>query len=76
LLLGQKATAQAVLSCDSPLILYIITHTWTFNKAKDPMMKFGLAFSGANKSIDCILTPQHITAIDLSGTQLVVLSGL
>jgi CHAT domain-containing protein len=66
----------------SPKILHIATHGFFINDdtVPNPMLKSGIALSGANKSVirgenDGVVTALKLSGLDLKGTELVVLSA-
>lgn len=92
LMLGKLATEARVKTLGSPQVLMLSTHGY-FDEldkeaegstaAQNPLLRCGLALSGANGSIaskdrvgnDGILTGLEVTSLDLRGTELVVLSA-
>jgi CHAT domain-containing protein len=85
-LTGAAATEQAVKEAKSPRILHLATHGFFLPDtagvgAEDPLVRSGLALAGANHARerptgdDGILTALEIAGLDLSGTELAVLSA-
>lgn len=82
---GSDASTSAVLKLRSPRVLHIATHGFfhppdSANASSDPLSRSGLAFSGANRkplpnTDDAILTAAEATALQLNGTDIVVLSA-
>jgi CHAT domain-containing protein/Tfp pilus assembly protein PilF len=85
LLIGEKATESALKQTKSPKILHLATHGFFIAddknnaESENPLLRSGLAFSGANirtdKNNDGILTALEASGLNLFGTQLVVLSA-
>ena len=88
-LLGQAATEAAVRQAANPRILHIATHGFFLeqndlgvekNGYEHALVKSGLALAGANRrnsldsTNDGLLTALEVSGIDLSATELVVLS--
>lgn len=82
--LEEKATERNIKSIISPEILHIATHGYFINsfsgKQSDALLKSGLIFSGVNQysadvTDDGVLTAYEATSLNLSNTQLVVLSA-
>ncbi len=83
---GEKAVKSIFTELYSPLILHVATHGFFENLGytsrevmdNNPLLKSGLVLAGANRKSDKnygILTAEEITSLDLSGTELVVLSA-
>ncbi len=81
---GSAASTAAVLKLRAPRILHIATHGFfqppDRSAPSDPLSRSGLAFSGANRTPpsaadDAILTAAEATALQLNGTEIVVLSA-
>lgn len=76
---GKEATVENLMSVGSSKILHLSTHGKFLNSEsiKNPMLKAGLAFSGANDrtSFSGIVTALQVSALDLQDTELVVLSA-
>ena len=74
---GKRATVKNLMSVESPKILHLSTHGKFLNNTNilNPMLRSGLAFTGANKSLDGIVTALKLSALDLKDTELVVLSA-
>jgi len=74
---GKRATVNNLMSIKSPKILHLSTHGKFLNNPNilNPMLRGGLAFSGANRSLDGIATALKLSALDLKDTELVVLSA-
>jgi len=73
-----KANVYNLLRVKSPSILHIATHGFFVNDKDilNPMLRSGIALSGANENkINGIVTALRISGIDLSNTNLVVLSA-
>ncbi len=77
-----KATESALMKTRKPKILHIATHGFFINDntIPNPMLKSGIALTGANTSAikgksDGIVTALKLSGLDLSGTDLVVLSA-
>ena len=83
LLTKDKATVQAIQNQDSPKILHIASHSYFLpdkNNGENPLIRSGIVLAGANnperdQRDDGYLTALEVTKIDLSGTDLVVVSG-
>jgi len=75
--LKKQANVDNLLSVNSPSILHIATHGFFINSDKilNPMLKSGIALTGANKTKDGIVTALKISGLDLGDTDLVVLSA-
>lgn len=74
----QSANISNLLKIKSPSILHIATHGFFINsnKIKNPMLKSGIALSGANiDKKNGIVTALRISGLDLKNTNLVVLSA-
>jgi len=73
----KDATIKNLMKIESPRILHFSTHgKFLINdEIKNPMLKAGLAFTGANKKLDGIATALKLSALDLKDTELVVLSA-
>jgi len=73
----KDATIKNLMKIESPRILHFSTHgNFLINdKIKNPMLKAGLAFTGANKKLDGIATALKLSALDLKDTELVLLSA-
>jgi len=74
---GKRATVKNLMSVESPKILHLSTHGKFLNNTNilNPMLRAGLAFTGANKSLEGIVTALKLSALDLKDTELVVLSA-
>jgi CHAT domain-containing protein/tetratricopeptide (TPR) repeat protein len=87
---GSDATERAVKQARSPRVLHLATHGFflpdqTLSAAQaqheSPLVRSGLAFAGANRAADTtggddgLLTALEISGMDLSSTELVVLSA-
>lgn len=77
LLTGRAATKAALQAARGPRLLHIATHGYFLEQATtrarrvdDAMLRSGLVFAGSN-----VLTALEAAALDLTGTQLVVLSA-
>jgi CHAT domain-containing protein len=77
-----EANELNLLSINQPKILHIATHGFFINdnNIPNPMLKSGIALSGANASAirgksDGIVTSLKLSGLNLKGTQLVVLSA-
>ncbi len=77
-----KATESSLMEIKEPNILHIATHGFFINDntIPNPMLKSGIALSGANASAikgksDGIVTALKLSGLDLKGTDLVVLSA-
>jgi len=84
ILVGRAATSSAVKEIRSPRILHIATHGVFLERDtlgvegqgyEHSLVRSGLALAGANAGDDGMLTALEISDMDLSGTQLVVLSA-
>ncbi|MDM0112282.1 CHAT domain-containing protein [Variovorax sp. J22R133] len=86
LLTGEAATESAIKQVKGPRVLHIATHGFFLNDlqagstvVENPMLRSGLVFSGVNRlhsaADDGVLTAMEAAALDLVGTQLVVLSA-
>ena len=85
LLMGAAATEARVKQLHGPRILHFATHGFFLDErvqgaaAMSPLLRSGLALAGANQrrsgDEDGILTAAEAAQLDLSGTQLVVLSA-
>jgi len=78
----QEATEANLLQVKRPTILHIATHGFFINdnSIPNPMLKSGIALSGANTSAirgksDGIVTALKLSGLKLKGTELVVLSA-
>jgi CHAT domain-containing protein len=75
----KKATVENLMKVDGSQILHLSTHGKFLNSKsiENPMLKAGLAFSGANDrtTLSGIVTALKISALDLQDTELVVLSA-
>lgn len=75
----ENATVRNLMKVESSKILHLSTHGKFLNNEniKNPMLKSGLAFTGANNknNFDGIVTALKISALDLKETELVVLSA-
>jgi len=88
---GIEATEAAVTQTKKPQILHLATHGFFFkdveptepdeDTTENPLLRSGLALAGFNQrqespsNLDGVLTALEVTAINLRGTQLVVLSA-
>jgi CHAT domain-containing protein len=85
--LGRRASKPALLGLRSPWILHIASHGYFrppaqpgtvagewLAPADSPLLRAGLALAGANRG-DGLLTAEEIAAMELHGTELVVLSA-
>jgi len=77
-----EANEENLLKIDTPKILHIATHGFFINddNIPNPMLKSGIALSGANASAilgksDGIVTSLKLSGLNLKGTELVVLSA-
>ncbi len=77
-----KATESTLLNVKEPQILHIATHGFFINdnSIPNPMLKSGIALTGANSSAikgrsDGIVTALKLSGLNLKGTDLVVLSA-
>jgi len=86
LLVGRAATEGALKAARGPRILHVATHGFFLpagdpSRSGNPLLRSGLALAGANGAPgggdgeDGVLTALEASALDLSGTQLVVLSA-
>ncbi len=82
LYIGARANKRNFFSIQSPKILHLSTHGFYLKDKTilNPMLKAGIALSGANESIknkngDGIVTALELSGMDLSHTELVVLSA-
>ncbi len=80
--LQEEATESNLIKVKEPNILHIATHGFFINDntIPNPMLKSGIALTGANKSRikgvgDGIVTALKLSGLDLKGTDLVVLSA-
>ena len=80
--IGDRATERNFFNIKSPKILHLSTHGFYLKDKSilNPMLKAGIILSGANESIknregDGIITALEISGMDLSHTELVVLSA-
>lgn len=76
--LGKEATKEALRSVAGPKVLHLATHGFFLpSGGQGPMLRAGLALSGANTqgAESSILTALEASALDLDGTRLVVLSA-
>ena len=80
--LGKEATESNFFKIKSPKILHLSTHGFYLRDETilNPMLKAGIALSGANSAIknqkgDGIITALELSGMDLSHTELVVLSA-
>lgn len=87
--LGRAAVQSVVLNATSPRILHVATHGFFLPdlplRSENPMLRSGLALAGMNRTIrgepaavgagDGVLTAEEVMALDLAGTELVVLSA-
>jgi CHAT domain-containing protein/Tfp pilus assembly protein PilF len=75
----KKATVENLMKVDGSQILHLSTHGKFLDSKsiENPMLKAGLAFSGANDrtTLSGIVTALKISALDLQDTELVVLSA-
>lgn len=78
----EEAKEENLLKIDTPKILHIATHGFFINddNIPNPMLKSGIALSGANASAirgksDGIVTSLKLSGLNLKGTELVVLSA-
>ncbi|HET9834510.1 MAG TPA: CHAT domain-containing tetratricopeptide repeat protein, partial [Vicinamibacterales bacterium] len=85
-LMRERATKSALLALESPRLLHIATHGFFLNDQKipNPLLRSGLALSGANThasardhqtNSDAILTALEASNLNLWGTKLVTLSA-
>ena len=76
---GKDATVENLMNVGSSKILHLSTHGKFLNSdsIRNPMLKAGLAFAGANDrtTLSGIVTALKISALDLQNTELVVLSA-
>ena len=86
LLMRERATKSALLALDAPRLLHIATHGFFLRDQKipNPLLRSGLALSGANThasaadhqpNSDAILTALEASNLNLWGTKLVTLSA-
>ncbi len=82
LFLEDNATEKNLLKINAPEILYLSTHGFFIEDKTifNPMLKSGIALSGANRAIDYktgdgIVTGLELAGLNLHGTKLVVLSA-
>ena len=82
LFLEDNATEKNLFKINSPKILYLSTHGFFIDDKNilNPMLKSGIALSGANSAIDNktgdgIVTGLELAGLNLHGTELVVLSA-
>lgn len=74
----ENASEKNMFSISSPKVLHITTHGFFINDEKiiDPMLKSGIALSGANtKDKSGIVMALRMSGLKLSGTDMVVLSA-
>lgn len=74
----ENASEKNMFSISSPKVLHITTHGFFINNEKiiDPMLKSGIALSGANtKDKSGIVMALRMSGLKLSGTDMVVLSA-
>lgn len=78
----EAASESNLMKVKEPKILHIATHGFFINdnSIPNPMLKSGIALSGANKSVikgksDGVVTALKLSGLDLRGTDLVVLSA-
>jgi len=78
----EEASESNLMKVKEPKILHIATHGFFINDKSipNPMLKSGIALSGANKSVikgksDGVVTALKLSGLDLRGTDLVVLSA-
>ena len=78
----EEASEYNLMKVKEPKILHIATHGFFINdnSIPNPMLKSGIALSGANKSVikgksDGVVTALKLSGLDLKGTDLVVLSA-
>jgi len=78
----EAASESNLMKVKEPRILHIATHGFFINDKSipNPMLKSGIALSGANKSVikgksDGVVTALKLSGLDLKGTDLVVLSA-
>jgi len=76
---NKEATIENLMNIESTKILHLSTHGKFLinNTIKNPMLKAGLAFAGANKTenSNVIATALKLSTLDLKETELVVLSA-
>lgn len=78
---GKEANEENLLAIAEPKILHIATHGFFLNSnLSNPMLKSGIALSGANKSLsegrdDGVVTALKLSGLNLKNTELVVLSA-
>ncbi len=82
LFLEERATERNLLEIHTPKILHLSTHGFFLKNSAilNPMLKSGIALSGANASIrkqqsNGIISALELSGINLEGTELVVLSA-
>jgi CHAT domain-containing protein len=80
--LQEEATESNLIKVKEPSILHIATHGFFINDKTipNPMLRSGIALTGANKSRilgkgDGIVTALKLSGLDLKGTDLVVISA-
>ncbi|MCI0535523.1 MAG: CHAT domain-containing protein [Verrucomicrobiales bacterium] len=86
--LDRDATEGALRACQKPFILHVGTHGLFLHNAASPLLRSGLALSGANSTLgfwrsgqtpdaekDGVLFAAELALLDLSDTWLVVLSA-
>jgi CHAT domain-containing protein len=81
----EHATEAAVKSVRRPLVLHLATHGFVLGTSKDParsnaMLRSGLLLAGVTQGTsgpeqDGVLTAMEMSTLDLTGTELVVLSA-
>lgn len=84
-LLDDAAVVGTIKKLRSPRVLHLATHGLFLSRPDDPMRRSGLALAGANtwsnggavpsEAEDGILDAEDVSALDLAGTELVVLSA-
>ena len=78
---GKEASEENLFQIKQPKILHIATHGFFLNSnLSNPMLKSGIALSGANRSLlegrdDGIVTALKLSGLKLKNTELVVLSA-
>lgn len=78
ILMGDKATVDAIQEVKAPTILHLATHGFFLPQSDNPLLASGLALSGFNPQKDQFngaLTALEVSNLDLWGTKLVVLSA-